>query len=169
MLPTFGIMCKCLTDYSDQLPTSYSPEESRFKFGKFIQLSVHYSSMRCISSCKSVDDRPTLPTLRDFPGKGRSIDIAAQIGTDYSMLGTLILEDNNGKKVDNIKKAKLGDPVDTAVAILKMWVEGKGKTPVTWQTLVTCLRKTGLNVLADDIETVLSEHIDRKNPDQKYL
>ena len=156
MLPTFGIMCKCLTDYSDQLPTSYSPEESRFKFGKFIQLSVHYSSLRCISSCKSADGRPTLPTLRDFPGKDRHIDIAADIGTDYSKLGTLLLDDNSGKKVDNIVQSKLGNPVDIAVAILKVWLEGKVRTTVTWQTLVTCLRKTGLNVLADDIETVLS-------------
>ena len=104
-----------------------------------------------------------------FPWEGQPIDIAAQIGTDYNKFGTLILEDNNGKKINNIKMAELGDPVDTAVAILKMWIEGKGKTPVTWQTLVTCLRKTGLNVLADDIETVLSEHNDRKNSDQKYL
>ena len=65
-----------------------------------------------------------------------------------------------GKKSKNIKKSELGDPVDIAVAILKVWIEGKGRMPVTWQTLVTCLQKTNLNVLADDIETVLSEHKD---------
>ena len=37
--------------------------------------------------------------------------------------------------------------------------------PVTWQTLVTYLRKTDLNVLADDIETVLSEHKDSDHED----
>ena len=126
-------------------------------------LARHICSWSYISSCKSADDRPTLPTLRDFPGKDRHIDIAADIGTDYSKLGTLLLDDNSGKKVDNIVKSKLGDSVDIAVAILKDWVEGKGRTPVTWQTLVTCLRKTGLNVLADDIEAILSEHNGSKN------
>ena len=65
-----------------------------------------------------------------------------------------------GKKSKNIKKSELGDPVDIAVAILKVWIEGKGRMPVTWRALVTCLQKTNLNVLADDIKTVLSEHKD---------
>ena len=121
--------------------------------------------MRYISTCIPADGRPTLPTLRDFPGRDRSIDIVAEIGTDYSKLGTLLLDDNNGKKVSNIEKSKLNDPVDIAVAILKAWIEGKGRTPVTWQTLVTCLRKTDLNVLADDIQTVLSEHKDSDHED----
>ena len=135
----------------------YLPGKLQLKLGELLvrHTSVHNPCLRYISSCKSADDRPTLPTLRDFPGKDRHIDIAAQIGTDYSKLGTLLLDDNSGKKVDNIVKSKLGDSVDIAVAILKVWVKGKGRTPVTWQTLVTCLRKTGLNVLADDIEDII--------------
>lgn len=128
--------------------------------------SVHNQSLTYISSCKSADGRPTLPTLRDFPGTDRYIDIAAEIGTDYDMLGTLLLNDHSGNKVNNIEKFKQGHPVDITVAILKIWIEGKGKMPVTWQTLVTCLRKTKLNVLASDIEAVLFKHNGCKDSDQ---
>lgn len=103
---------------------------------------------------------PCFPPCEISPGRDRPIDIAAEIGTDYSKLGTFLLDNNNGKKVKNIEKSELGDPVDIAVAILKVWIEGKGRMPVTWRTSVTCLWKTDLNVLADDVETVLSEHKD---------
>ena len=120
-------------------------------------ISVHNPFLRYLSH-KSADECPTLPALRDFPGKHGSIDIAADINGDYNKFGTLLLDDKNGKKLYSIERSKHGDPVDITVAILQMWMDGKGRMPVTWQTLVTYLRKTGLNVLADNIESVLSEH-----------
>ena len=39
--------------------------------------------------------------------------------------------------------------------ILERWISGKGQGPLTWDTLVKCLRDTELNVLADEIEEVL--------------
>ena len=47
-----------------------------------------------------------------------NIDIAADIGT--VSFGTFLLDDNNGKKSKKIEKSELGDPVDTAVAILQV-------------------------------------------------
>ena len=41
------------------------------------------------------------------------------------------------------------------VAILEKWISGKGQKPITWDTLVNCLRDTDLNALANDIEKVL--------------
>ena len=67
------------------------------------------------------------------------MDLAIEIGTDYEKFGTLLLEDEKGNKVKNIKVSEHGDPVDITVEILKQWLQGKGKEPVTWQTLVKCL------------------------------
>ena len=117
--------------------------------------------------CKSADDRepPTLPILRRFPVKRKHIDIAEEIGPDYEKFGTLLLEDEKGNKVKNIKVSERGDPVDITVEILKQWLQGKGRKPVTWQILVKGLRDTNLNTLADDIESSLSEHNGSKNSD----
>ena len=87
--------------------------------------------------------------MRYFRVKDEHIDIAEKIGADYKRFGQLILNDDDGTKVNNIDVFKHGDPVPE---ILRQWRLGKGKKPVTWQTLVECLRATGLNVLADDIE-----------------
>ena len=111
------------------------------------------------------DDHPTLDALRHFPVKDRFIDIAKKIATDYKLFGTQLLKDSDGNEV-RIIEMKHGDPVDITVEILKQWLQGKGRKPVTWQTLVKCLQDTNLNVLADDMESSLSVHDGSKNSDK---
>ena len=126
-----------------------------------------------VSSFTSADAPPALDVLRYFPMKDGHIDIAQEIGTDYEKFGTLLLEDKTGNKVNSIKESEQGDPLPVTVKILRQWLKGKGKEPVTWRTLVTCLRATGLNVLADSVDHSLSEHneseetnnLDRNHPE----
>ena len=117
---------------------------------------------------KSADDPLSLSALRNFTVKEGAIDIAEKIGTDYEHFGTLLLNDNDGTKVKNIEMSKHGDPVHITVEILKQWRQGKGRKPVTWRTLVDCLRGTGLNVLADKIELSLSSLNGSKDLDRSH-
>ena len=84
-------------------------------------------------------------------------DIVSEIQNDYQHFGTLLLEDESGNVVKAIEKDRL--PVDITVEILRQWLQGKGRLPVTWQTLVTCLRNAKLNVAADYIDgALIQEH-----------
>ena len=78
--------------------------------------------------------------------------------TDYEKFGTLLLEEKKGNIIDSIAKSKHYVPVDITVEILKHWLQGEGRKPVTWQTLVKCLRDMKMHVLADNIESSLSEN-----------
>ena len=98
-----------------------------------------FCSQLDISFCTSVDDPPTLDCLRHFPVTNGHMDLAEEIGADYEKFGTLLLEDKKGNKVKNIKVAERGDPVGITVEILKQWLQGKGRKPVTCNTLVKCL------------------------------
>ena len=89
--------------------------------------------------------------------KDSFIDIAEKIATDYKLFGTQLLKDSDGSKV-RIIEMKHQDPVDITVEILEQWLQGRGRMPITWQTFVQCLRDTELNVLANNIESSLSEH-----------
>ena len=91
--------------------------------------------------------------------KDGHIDIAEEIGPDYEKFGT---EDKTGNKVKNIKISEREDPLLVTVQILRQWLIGKGKEPVTWQTLLNNLRATGLNVLAKNIDHSLSKHNENK-------
>ena len=103
----------------------------------------------------SAGDRPTLLELRYFPVKDQFKNIVAEIRNDYYQFGTLLLGDTNGVRIKGIEGANRGIPVDITVEILRQWLQGKGRTPVTWRTFVDCLRKSRLNTPADYIEAAL--------------
>ena len=157
VLSLFHTCTNIIVLISDQLHPS--DNESRLNHGMLFarqNCSVH-SSSPSVFSCKSADDHPALDVLRHFPLKNSFIDIAKKIATDYKLFGTQLLKDSDGGEV-HIIELKHGDPVDITVEILKQWLKGKGRMPITWQTLVKCLRDTDLYVLADNIENSLSEH-----------
>ena len=84
-------------------------------------------------------------------------DLVDEIGNDYEKFGILLLNDDNGIRVKAIEKTKNGDPVGITVEILRQWLLGKGRKPVTWQTLVECLQYTNLHVPAGIIEAALNK------------
>ena len=84
-------------------------------------------------------------------------DIVAEIQNDYEILGIQLLNDSDGLSVESMETAQRGDPLRITVVMLQRWLQGKGKLPVTWQTLVECLRDAKLNVVAGYIEDAFSQ------------
>ena len=101
-------------------------------------------------------DRPTLRLLRNFPaGKkrpGKTFDILEAIGASYRTFGIFLLRDNDGAKMNALEDTGKRSPYKIAEGIITEWRQGHGKTPVTYKTLVSCLRDAKLKVLASDIE-----------------
>ena len=116
-----------------------------------------------MNSAFSVGHSPTFPELQRFPLKDGYINIAEEIANDYKSFGSFILDDERGSKVAAIAKTE-HDSVAITLEILRQWLQGKGRMPVTWLTLIKCLRDTGLNVLADDIKSALSQEGESKAP-----
>ena len=107
-------------------------------------------------------DHPTLPELRHFPVKNKFRDIVGEIANDYQHFGILLLEDEKGNRVKSIERSKLQNPVDITVEILRQWLHGSGRLPVTWKILVECLREAKLNAAAGYIvDALLQEGRDR--------
>ena len=84
-------------------------------------------------------------------GQKRTINIPQEISTHSKTFGIFLLEDSNGSRVRNIAEYHRGHPEKMNIDILEEWVDGKGKQPVTWATLVDVLRDTGLTSLANEI------------------
>ena len=45
---------------------------------------------------------------------------------------------------------------DACQTALKEWLEGKGRNPVTWKTLISALKEAEFSEIASDLEYVLS-------------
>ena len=82
------------------------------------------------------------------------LNIPLQIGTKFYQFGLLLLEDRNGTTVDNIIFKHNNDPVQINTEILKEWLNGSGKQPVTWEILIETLDDCNLVTLAEDIKAV---------------
>ena len=107
----------------------------------------------------SKGSRPTLPLLLDFRLRNsdddEGLNIIDQIGTTYRMLGTMLLNDDTGAITDAIEQRFNQKAPDINYEILRRWLQGGGKSPVTWMTLVKVLRQIQLKELARKIENSL--------------
>ena len=91
----------------------------------------------------------TLPQLISLPTRtGERINIMQRVGTQYTDLGLILLNDKDGSIVEQITSQYQLNAVNITREILKRWIRGEGKQPVTWKTLTDALTAIGLTELA---------------------
>ena len=78
------------------------------------------------------------------------------MGNKFEELGLVLLEDKDGSLVDQIISDHRGKASNIVGDILRTWVRGRGRQPVTWRTLVVVLYEISLPQLASCIEHSLS-------------
>ena len=98
---------------------------------------------------------PTLSQLICFKTRADSINVLEQIGPHYREFGALLLEDAAGAVTEAIVIKHNRDAKAINWEILCKWIEGKGKQPVEWSTLVEVLRDIRLSELANETEQTL--------------
>lgn len=79
-----------------------------------------------------------------------------QIGRQYSTLGPLLLCDDMGAVTSAIVSQCQRDADEINREILTRWLQGRGKLPVTWSTLIDVLRDMELSELAQVIQEALT-------------
>ena len=99
--------------------------------------------------------QPTLPQLISFKTRSSNINVLEQIGADYRNLGVLLLDDDTGAVTQAIVKQYHYDATDINMEILQRWIQGKGKLPVDWATLIRALKDIRLSELAHKMEQTL--------------
>ena len=72
----------------------------------------------------------------------------------YNSFGPKMLKDKNGSIVRDLWITSGGYEGNVAISILRKWLGGVGE-PATWDQLVQCLRYSGLNAVADDVDESL--------------
>ena len=80
-----------------------------------------------------------------------------QIGTHYKKLGILLLNDTTGTVTQAIIKQYHHNASYINVEILQRWIQGRGKLPVEWATLIEVLKDIGLTELVREIKIYTEE------------
>jgi len=109
-------------------------------------------------------NQPTLIECVRFRGRERRINISQEIGTKYITFGILLLEERTGERVSAIALKHMYDSEQTSFEILQEWIAGRGRHPVTWDTLIEVLHDIELRTLAREVEDVKLQEGDRDRP-----
>ena len=100
----------------------------------------------------STEGKPTLPELISFKTTTSSINIVKRIGTHFLELGPMLLHDDDGVMTQAITDECHHNAAKINYEILKRWIQGEGKKPLQWSTLIDVLKKIELSELAIIIE-----------------
>lgn len=82
------------------------------------------------------------------------INLHQDIGIHYQEFGVFLLLEHAGTRVRNMERKCMNDPQNINLEILQEWLEGRGRRPVTKETLVDVLREIELHTVADRVEQV---------------
>lgn len=105
--------------------------------------TVPYSTSQLLSQSivhvvTQLEETPTMPELLFFSDE--KLNIAIEVGEKYLTFGTRLLKDTNGAIVKAMEIEHRGKAEQINMAILMQWLDGKGRKPVNWSTLVTVLQ-----------------------------
>ena len=105
-------------------------------------------------------EQPSLPQLMHFQTiTGEFINIIDAIGSNYRAFGIFILDDKRGVTVGSMHISELGNPNAVVLKIFSKWLQGVGKTPRSWGTLVTVLEEMKvMDELASTVRNNLREN-----------
>ena len=78
------------------------------------------------------------------------INIPQQIGIKYSHFGVALLDKDAGY-ISSLENQFNNNAERINYSILQEWVDGRGRQPVTWATLVQVLEDIEMSSLADQI------------------
>ena len=108
--------------------------------------------MRGFANCSPSDAIPTMPQLLHFLGRTRTINVAREIGVQYQLVGTALLDDTRGTFVPAILESCHHNVERVNTELLRTWIQDEVIHDRSWHSLIGVLRSSGLVALADDIQ-----------------
>ena len=82
------------------------------------------------------------------------VSVPVEVATEYVQFGAFLLDDQRGSRVKIMAHKNSYNAEHINIEIFQEWLSGRGKTPVTWTTLVEALHDIELSKLAGDIKAV---------------
>ena len=86
---------------------------------------------------------------------GHKVEIIKTIASKWKKFGIHFDFDEQGHILDTIAEKYPRDPIGCCTEMMKTWLEGRGRQPVTWATLTELLKDNEYNDLAQQLEDVV--------------
>ena len=122
-----------------------------------VHVFVHYTIINALLLFLFllIGDIPTISELLSFKcSNGTSVNIAVEVSTGYSKFAAQLLNDDTGARLRNIERSKRENPEEINIEILREWLKGGERRPVTWSALARVLEDIDKGELAAQIKQV---------------
>ncbi len=74
---------------------------------------------------------------------------------DYSKFSICILDDDDGSEIKGLERSYGPIIKDILSEVFYVWLSGKGREPVTWSTLIDCLKADDQLELVKDLMSMI--------------
>ena len=81
--------------------------------------------------------------------------IISTIAAKWEKFGILLDFDETGRILDRIAKDHPSDAERCCTQMMKEWLEGRGRQPATWATLIDLLKDADINDLTQQLEMMV--------------
>ena len=96
---------------------------------------------------------PKLHQLDFLEGNGRTVRVIKKVATTWEEVAlSLHFEASD---VSRIERDNHQQSVQASRVVFSEWLEGRGRQPTTWGTLIKALKEAGLQTVANDLERIL--------------
>ena len=103
-----------------------------------------------------IGSTPTIPELLNFKTGDHSVNVPREIGSKYQNFGAQLLQEHTLAHIDALEHQYQRRCENINCHILQEWLEGRGRKPTTWATLVRVLCDIEKGELARTLEESLS-------------
>ena len=104
------------------------------------------------SASSTVAGRPRLHELDLIASKGKTVNVIGKAACVWEKVATRLYFE--GPDISRIQRDK-PQAEDACHTMFIEWLEGKGRTPTTWETVIQALNEARQGELAKDLKEVL--------------
>jgi hypothetical protein len=102
-----------------------------------------------------LDEMPQLHQLQHLCRGNIVVNIIREVARSWEKFALYLMMERN---MIDIWKRNADDVEDAARKLFGHWLDGNGRKPISWKTLVQALRDNDLSIIATEVEEILTGH-----------
>ena len=106
-----------------------------------------------VSDATNLISKPRLYELDRIKGNGKTVKVISKVAAKWEEVATRLHFE--GHEIICIKRNNHFQTLDACRALFSEWLEGKGRTPTTWESVIKALDEAEFGEIAGDLRDVL--------------
>ena len=102
-----------------------------------------------------LDEMPKLHQLQRLCRNSTVVNVIREVAPCWEKFALCLKMERN---MIGIWKRNTNEVEDAAMKLFDHWLDGNGRQPISWRTLIQALCEAGLHVIAADVEKILTGH-----------